>query len=706
MKFYYSLPPLLVLAKFCLSARGFAPSTSLCKSRTLSTKLGASETIVIGGGRIGSLISDGAKLLGRNDPIATSIDADGEGPIYIATRNDVLESIVNECPESRLKDLVFVQNGYLDDFLKRKNLLSNTQALLYLSVPSKGVDPVDGITAMNPEGLTAATGVHAQAFADRLAALGLKCNVVSAEDYRPAMFEKLIWISTYMLVGTAKDCKSVGQAGSEHTQLVQDVISELVSAVSAKEGIAFPEGTIERLAAYTDVVTDFPCGVKEFEWRNKYFYDLVEACPIHNGLLKECAEIQMPFPKLIVRPKAARPTDNDDSVICKPICKPVLEIGSEVCAGWLTKSKNKKPKFYDGVVKSFKMVDKDFGYGPVVLYDVLFDDDTISYGIESVFVYLKEDFRRLDKNWKGVTNVYDKGSKDRWAKEVGWFKISVNGTEKTFPRLSEAIRAYDQDVVRRKGPNTLASDLNLPEEWKWLPMIKSNQCEAVASDDAQIRTFHSDNRVHGVHAIKYGLSSPFTRTEKERKETLAPFNKVDANDNSMVCTQNTKGRSKSASPVAETAKTQKISGNVCIDLTGPSPTHDDAHKTTKTSSNNAQYKSKYKGVSFNKKDKRYQVFVNSKYAGSHHLAADAAYAYDKISGKANGPGSRLHFTTVEHYYDAREEEIKDLGLDLDTVGTVEDVYRKILRYLDKPVSKDGRVSRKRMRSGPLRNRNV
>lgn len=98
------------------------------------------------------------------------------------------------------------------------------------------------------------------------------------------------WISTYMLVGTAKDCKSVGQAGSEHSQLVQDVIFELTSAVAAKEGISFSPGTIERLAAYTDVVTDFPCGVKEFEWRNKYFYDLGdEACPIHNRLLRECA---------------------------------------------------------------------------------------------------------------------------------------------------------------------------------------------------------------------------------------------------------------------------------------------------------------------------------------------------------------------------------------------------------------------------------
>ena len=40
--------------------------------------------------------------------------------------------------------------------------------------------------------LTAATGIHAQAFADRLASLNLKCNVITPEQYRPAMFEKLM----------------------------------------------------------------------------------------------------------------------------------------------------------------------------------------------------------------------------------------------------------------------------------------------------------------------------------------------------------------------------------------------------------------------------------------------------------------------------------------------------------------------------------
>jgi hypothetical protein len=245
---------------------------------------------IIGGGRIGSLLEKGGEslLLKRGD----SIPSENEGtPILIATRNDSLEKIIDECPENRLKDLVFLQNGYLDEYLAKKGLSDNTQALLYLSVPSLGAEPVDGITRVNPEGLTAATGIHAQAFADRLAALGLKCNVVTPDAYKPAMFEKLIWITTYMLVGTAKQCKSVGQAGREHADLVQTVVNELLAAVAKKEGITFPEGAMDRLAAYTDVVTDFPCAVKEFEWRNQYFYKLGDdACPTHNQLLRECKE--------------------------------------------------------------------------------------------------------------------------------------------------------------------------------------------------------------------------------------------------------------------------------------------------------------------------------------------------------------------------------------------------------------------------------
>ena len=187
--------PLVVLA--ASAAHAWTTSSSTPQNRELTTVWMGSRAAtkfaaeIIGSGRIGAFLAQAGDctVLGRED----SIDPDQEGrPILIATRNDALAGIVDGCPENRRKDLVFLQNGYLDNFLEEKGLLDNTQVLLYLSVPALGATPVDGITSVNPEGLTAATGKHAQAFADRLVALDMKCNVVSPADYRPAMFEKLM----------------------------------------------------------------------------------------------------------------------------------------------------------------------------------------------------------------------------------------------------------------------------------------------------------------------------------------------------------------------------------------------------------------------------------------------------------------------------------------------------------------------------------
>jgi hypothetical protein len=128
-------------------------------------------------------------LLGRGELISHT---DEGNPILVSTRNDALDDVIDSCPPNRLDDLVFLQNGYLDKYLENKGLAQNTQALLYLSVTAKGAPAIDGVTSVNPEGLTCVKGKHAQAFADRLAALNLKCNVLSANRYKPAMFEKLM----------------------------------------------------------------------------------------------------------------------------------------------------------------------------------------------------------------------------------------------------------------------------------------------------------------------------------------------------------------------------------------------------------------------------------------------------------------------------------------------------------------------------------
>ena len=102
----------------------------------------------------------GDVVVRRGEPIPLE---PATGPIYISTRNDDLDAIVEATPPHRREDLVFMQNGMLGKFLDSKGLSANTQILLYLAVAKLGEKPIDGITEYNPEGLTAATGKWAGA---------------------------------------------------------------------------------------------------------------------------------------------------------------------------------------------------------------------------------------------------------------------------------------------------------------------------------------------------------------------------------------------------------------------------------------------------------------------------------------------------------------------------------------------------------------
>lgn len=46
----------------------------------------------------------------------------------MCTRNDDLEDVIGRTPESRRRDLVFLQNGALGPFLEKHGLQDNTQA--------------------------------------------------------------------------------------------------------------------------------------------------------------------------------------------------------------------------------------------------------------------------------------------------------------------------------------------------------------------------------------------------------------------------------------------------------------------------------------------------------------------------------------------------------------------------------------------------
>jgi ketopantoate reductase len=254
---------------------------------------------IVGSGRVGTALAD----LGTGDDVIVKRGerVDGPpGPIIVTTRNNDLQAVVDATPADRREDLVFIQNGMLQPWLDERGLGDNTQVLVYFAVAKLGDTPVDGKTDTNPEGLTAATGKHADAFAARLAAGDLSCKVLDRVQYKKSMLEKLIWISALMLVGAKHGGVSVGEVESQHTQEVSDLIQELAAGGAGALDVQLDDGLVPRLLAYSRSVAGFPTAVKEFEWRNGWFYqhtkDALEKqqedpYPKHTAWLKEVGAI-------------------------------------------------------------------------------------------------------------------------------------------------------------------------------------------------------------------------------------------------------------------------------------------------------------------------------------------------------------------------------------------------------------------------------
>mmetsp|Transcript_5259 Transcript_5259/g.4736 ORF Transcript_5259/g.4736 Transcript_5259/m.4736 type:complete len:327 (-) Transcript_5259:125-1105(-) len=258
--------------------------------------------IIIGGGRIGTFLHDSNNkrdilFSSRSDriPITSTHRPGTTGPIYLATRNNDLQEIINNTPVDRREDLVFLQNGVLTNFLEKNKLSDNTQGLIYLAVSKKGEKPIDGITDVNPEGLTAVTGKWANDFSLRLQNAGLTCKVLDKPTWTIAMLEKHIWICAFMAVGAKYKC-NVGSVESSHKDEIIALIDELVNSATIATGVIFPDGVADRLTAYARSVGHFPTALKEFEWRNGWFiehtFEALDASqpdpsPIHTQIIKE-----------------------------------------------------------------------------------------------------------------------------------------------------------------------------------------------------------------------------------------------------------------------------------------------------------------------------------------------------------------------------------------------------------------------------------
>ena len=86
------------------------------------------------------------------------------------------------------------------------------------------------------------------------------------------MLEKLIWISSFMLVGAVHGGITVGEVEEKHKDEVVDIILELASFCRFTLAVSLKVDLEERLCEYARRVEFFPTALKEFEWRNGYFY--------------------------------------------------------------------------------------------------------------------------------------------------------------------------------------------------------------------------------------------------------------------------------------------------------------------------------------------------------------------------------------------------------------------------------------------------
>ena len=154
-----------------------------------SIKTSITNGVIVGGERIGSFIYESNKnndilLSSRSDPFPAE---NSFGPIYLCTRNDDLEAIIMKTPNNRRADLVFLQNGMLGPYLNSKGLPENTQGLIYFAVSKTGEKPIDGITDVNPEGLTCVTEKWANDFTERMKAAGLTCHALEKDPLKVKM---------------------------------------------------------------------------------------------------------------------------------------------------------------------------------------------------------------------------------------------------------------------------------------------------------------------------------------------------------------------------------------------------------------------------------------------------------------------------------------------------------------------------------------
>jgi len=329
-------------------------------------------------------------------------------------------------------------------------------------------------------------------------------------------------------------------------------------------------------------------------------------------------------------------SDDDDTSLMK--LKPMLKKGDRVVAAWWDLSRNERMnkttgRWFAGKVHAVKERDR-YGdsrasnYGPIRIYEIHYDDGDELEGILDVFVCPEKD-HELENNsnsrdWKGVRNVKDKSSSDRYAKEIGWYVATIGGgEEKSFSTLYEAMKKADEYIIKIKKGDVRKSDLNLPNEWNISQKKKRGRPKKVDNEDDDKPTKKK----------KLDIKDLFDNTGSDSDEDMEEEEEGGSNYDS---------------------KSVNYTGAYYI-------------KANKRYRSLLQYKDK------------------QKYVGEYILQVDAAHARDEgcralsMSGGRNG----FNFNALEKYTEARSKEIAARGLSLQDAGSLSEVAAKMQEKIKK-----------------------
>jgi len=339
---------------------------------------------------------------------------------------------------------------------------------------------------------------------------------------------------------------------------------------------------------------------------------------------------------------------DDTGTITPRHLKPALQKGDKVWAAWwddYALMNTKGAPWYEGTVHAVREVDRfedsrASKYGPVRLYDIHYDDGDELTGVLDVFVFPEKDYhlnKIKDVQWKGVRPKVSKFSRDRYAREVGFYAITTSdGKEQIFSTLYEAMIKADEQIILRKSGNVCESDLNLPEHYVLTKKRERAQGQGADNED-----------------------DPPKKKKKNKEQDLVD---TDSDFEELM---------------------EEESGDESTDA----PFQDMKERGSSGDSHNGGEQSKYTGVIFIKSTNRYRGLIrinrHGHQLGNYVLGADAANAHDLYCRTKHISDRGFNFQTEKEFKDARSNEIARRRLTLEEATTLAEVTERLRVFEEK-----------------------